>query len=244
MHALSAVNDGITMSSWDFLNNIINPARAAANESPLRNTELVRKIEDECDNLGVMQIFYATTSQGASREVSGYMLNMDQMMLVGMRESKSVRRSVLAKLKDLSSGQIQHNQIHDPALLRIAEAKRLGLMTAEQAHIAARDAILGSSQRSERKRVPSPQEQEKPWRRAEPSGANRWNLHGGLVLPLDELHHWVKGGKRELYRALLDGGFIDERDKPTNKGARLFAGERKGRVLAKAQQTLTAIGAW
>ncbi len=40
-----------------------------------------------------------TTGQGASRAVKGYMLNMEQMTLIGMRESKAVRRSVLAKLK-------------------------------------------------------------------------------------------------------------------------------------------------
>lgn len=98
-----AANGGnvITMTSLDFLNNFINPARTYEGEPPLRNTELLRKLEDECDDLGVMQTFCTTTSQGAKREVKGYTLNFDQLMLIGMRESKAVRRSVLAKLKEL-----------------------------------------------------------------------------------------------------------------------------------------------
>lgn len=113
----------ITMTSLDFLNDVINPARIDEGESPLRNTELLRKLEDECDDLGVMQTFCTTTSQGAKREVKGYRLNVDQMMLIGMRESKAVRRSVLAKLKVLDE-QVRAPQVdpiaalNDPATMR------------------------------------------------------------------------------------------------------------------------------
>lgn len=116
-------SNAITMTSLDFLNNIINPARDVEGESPLRNTELLRKLEDECDDLGVMQTFCTTTSQGAKRQVKGYTLNFDQMMLIGMRESKAVRRSVLAKLKALDE-QVRAPQVdpmvalNDPATMR------------------------------------------------------------------------------------------------------------------------------
>lgn len=84
-----------TMSSIDFMNNYINPARVAAGEAVLENRKLNIKIEDECDDL-VLAEFYSVTSQGAKRRVKCYKLTYDQMMLVGMRESKAVRKSVLA----------------------------------------------------------------------------------------------------------------------------------------------------
>jgi phage antirepressor YoqD-like protein len=125
-------SNAITMTSLDFLNNIINPARDVEGESPLRNTELLRKLEDECDDLGVVQTFCTTTSQGAKRQVKGYTLNFDQMMLIGMRESKAVRRAVLAKLKTLE-GQLAQPQWAIPQTL--PEALRLAAEQAEQVAI-------------------------------------------------------------------------------------------------------------
>ncbi|WP_338128344.1 hypothetical protein [Xenorhabdus bovienii] len=93
----------VTMSSIDFLNDIINPARIFAGEKEVENRHFIARIEDELDDLGVAENFYVTTSQGAKRKVKGYNLTIGQMTLVGMRESKAVRRSVLEKLKALSS---------------------------------------------------------------------------------------------------------------------------------------------
>lgn len=93
------MNSEVTMSSLDFLVTMINPARAEHGEPEIENRHFIARIEDEIDDLGVAERFYATTSQGAKRAVNGYTLTMDQMMLVGMRESKAVRRSVLTKLK-------------------------------------------------------------------------------------------------------------------------------------------------
>jgi len=87
------------MRSIDFLNEIINPARRSHQESEVENRHFIARIEDEIDDLGVAETFYVTTSQGANRPVKGYMLNFEQMTLVGMRESKAVRKSVLEKLK-------------------------------------------------------------------------------------------------------------------------------------------------
>jgi hypothetical protein len=101
--ALMIADTELTMSSLDFLNNIINPARIGAGESPVENRHFIARIEDEIDDLGVAEKFSATTSQGAKREVKGYNLSLDQMMLIGMRESKAVRRSVLSNLKELKS---------------------------------------------------------------------------------------------------------------------------------------------
>lgn len=113
--SLPVISYSGTVSSFDFLINIINPARLSANEPEVENRHFINRIEDEIEDLGVAEKFYVTTSQGAKRGVKGYMLNMEQMTLIGMRESKSVRRSVLEKLKSLHKPTLD---LSDPDFLR------------------------------------------------------------------------------------------------------------------------------
>lgn len=122
MTNLIAVEE-VSMSSLDFLNNIINPARIEFGQPEVENRHFLSRVVDEIDDLGVEETFYATTSQGARRAVKGYMLNMEQMTLIGMRESKAVRRSVLAKLKVMHGPQIPQT---------LPEALRLAADLAEQ----------------------------------------------------------------------------------------------------------------
>ncbi|CNI61010.1 phage antirepressor KilAC domain-containing protein [Yersinia bercovieri] len=122
MKSMIAVGQEATMTSLDFLKNIINPARLEYGEPEVENRHFLSRIEDEIDDLGVAENFYVTTEQGASRAVRGYKLNMEQMTLIGMRESKAVRRSVLAKLKVM----------HGPAIPQtLPEALRLAADLAE-----------------------------------------------------------------------------------------------------------------
>lgn len=123
MTNLIAVEAEVSMSSLDFLNNIINPARIEFGQPEVENRHFLSRVVDEIDDLGVEETFYATTSQGARRAVKGYMLNMEQMTLIGMRESKAVRRSVLAKLKVMHGPQIPQS---------LPEALRLAADLAEQ----------------------------------------------------------------------------------------------------------------
>lgn len=119
MSDLMNVHHELTMSSLDFLNNIINPARVSSGESEVENRHFIARIEDEIEDLGVAEKFYVTTTQGAKRSVKGYTLNMEQMTLVGMRESKAVRRQVLEKLKSISKPVIDPMAIlDDPKILR------------------------------------------------------------------------------------------------------------------------------
>ncbi|WP_440493136.1 phage antirepressor KilAC domain-containing protein [Serratia sarumanii] len=116
---LAVQNDDVTMSSIDFLNDVINPARISCGEAKVESRHFVARIEDEIEDLGVAENFYVTTSQGAKRKVKGYTLNMEQMTLVGMRESKSVRRAVLEKLKVLSKPVTDPMvALNDPEFLR------------------------------------------------------------------------------------------------------------------------------
>lgn len=120
MSTLTVQNNVTTMSSLDFLNDYINPARLAAGESLLRNNKFIVKICDELDlNRGLAQKVQGATNQF---EQLYFNLNYDQMMLVGMRESKAVRKSVLAKLKELENKQTisSENLLSNPAMLREA----------------------------------------------------------------------------------------------------------------------------
>lgn len=98
MFDLTTTNREQTMSSLDFLNTIINPARQAAGENEVTNSKFLLKLEDELDDLGFGQIFQ---NPEGGRPARYYELTLEQMTLVGMRESKAVRRSVLETLKKL-----------------------------------------------------------------------------------------------------------------------------------------------
>lgn len=100
MNRLIASNSSVSMSSIDFLNEIINPSREFAGENPVRPSDFHSRVNDEIDDV----LNYENFVVGKTGHKTHYtMLSMEQMMLVGMRESKAVRRSVLEKLKRMQS---------------------------------------------------------------------------------------------------------------------------------------------
>lgn len=46
---MNVADKDFTMTSLDFLNEIINPARIAAGENPVENSKFLKKVEDELD---------------------------------------------------------------------------------------------------------------------------------------------------------------------------------------------------
>nr|MBO2512068.1 phage antirepressor protein [Gammaproteobacteria bacterium] len=111
------------MSSLE-LREIVNEARQKAGEPRVRNDQFVARVKDELgDEVGECS-FIAHPQSGV--QVAVYQLTLEQCMLVGMRESKAVRRAVLAKLKELGAQQ----QIRVPQTL--PEALRLAAELAEQ----------------------------------------------------------------------------------------------------------------
>ncbi|MEL6092479.1 phage antirepressor KilAC domain-containing protein [Plesiomonas shigelloides] len=114
MNEIISVNHEISMSSLDFLSDIINPARIEAGEAPHEPRKFLAKIEDELDLDGTGKKFRLNNNQ---TRTAYYDLDFDQMMLVGMRESKAARRSVLAKLKVMHGSQIPQTL---PDALRLA----------------------------------------------------------------------------------------------------------------------------
>lgn len=120
MSNLIAVESEVSMSSLDFLNNIINPARVEAGETSHEPRKFLAKIEDELELDGTGKKFRLNSNH---TQTAYYDLDFDQMMLVGMRESKAVRRAVLAKLKVMHGPQIPQS---------LPEALRLAADLAEQ----------------------------------------------------------------------------------------------------------------
>ncbi|HEC8325198.1 phage antirepressor KilAC domain-containing protein [Providencia rettgeri] len=116
-------NTNQTMSSLDFLDGIINPARIQAGETPHEPRKFLAKVEDELDLEVTGKKFRLNNNQ---TKTFYYDLTLDQLMLVGMRESKSVRRSVLEKLKQLEAPKIPQT---------LPEALRLAADLAEQKQI-------------------------------------------------------------------------------------------------------------
>lgn len=89
----------LNMSSLDFLNDYINPSRQEANESSVQYKDFILRVIDETDK-SHEEIFLMDSTGGRKRQMVN--LSYDDMMLVGMRESKAVRKNVLVKLRELS----------------------------------------------------------------------------------------------------------------------------------------------
>lgn len=123
---------GQLISSYDF-RQIINEARKQSGEPKVRNDQLVSRIRDELEGeLGVCKII-AHPQSGV--EMESYDLTMDQCLLVGMRESKAVRRSVRDKLAELSRPAVP--QTYAAALLEAGRLAQLAEQQAEQLALAA-----------------------------------------------------------------------------------------------------------
>lgn len=90
-------NDEFSLSSYEFLTKVINPAREEAGENPVSNKDFINRVKDE---LGLKEENFLLLDTGASgRKSSHTILNGDQLLLVGMRESKAVRRKVLEYIR-------------------------------------------------------------------------------------------------------------------------------------------------
>lgn len=86
------------------LRDMVNDARTQAGEPRVRNDQFLSRVEDELgDELEGVQKYYTPVH---GNQVATYSLTLDQCMLVGMRESKAVRRSVLRKLKELEGPRV------------------------------------------------------------------------------------------------------------------------------------------
>lgn len=94
-------NNEFSMSSYEFLTTVINPARVEAGENPVDNRKFLARVRDELDDCKTFATERKTfptvliTPTGGGRQMESITLTGDQLLLVGMRESKAVRRKVL-----------------------------------------------------------------------------------------------------------------------------------------------------
>ncbi|AOG24484.1 hypothetical protein [Acidovorax sp. RAC01] len=95
MSGIVSSGPAATMSSKDLL-DLINEERKAFGEAEVRHNQFVDRCKDELDGEHY-KTFVVTNPNATTSEVLE--LTQDQCILVAMRESKGVRRSVQAKLK-------------------------------------------------------------------------------------------------------------------------------------------------
>ncbi|MCV5890414.1 hypothetical protein OFO15_05260 [Escherichia coli] len=91
-------NNEFSMSSYEFLTTVINPARSEAGESPVRNDQFLARVRAELDDCKTFATALITPT-GGGRQMESITLTGDQLLLVGMRESKAVRRKVLEYIR-------------------------------------------------------------------------------------------------------------------------------------------------
>lgn len=104
------------------LRDMVNEARSAAGEPKIRNDQFIARVQDELgDELGVCKKI-AHPQSGVLMD--SYELSLDHCMLVGMRESKAVRRSVLEKLKSRRPPMTQAEQMLAHAQLQVQVERR------------------------------------------------------------------------------------------------------------------------
>lgn len=115
-------SNSVTMLSTDLL-VLVNSARMAADEKPIRHSDFYEKCVDELDGedygISVVENFNKTKTKVVT-------MTADQCKLVAMRESKSVRRAVLDRLNSLEEGKAMKLP------QTFAEALRLAAEQAEQ----------------------------------------------------------------------------------------------------------------
>jgi hypothetical protein len=110
------------MSSFDLL-DLVNAARKEFGESEVRRNDFTARCRDELDG-EYYETFVVRNQRGPASEA--LMLTKDQCLLISMRESKAVRRSVVAKINALS----QPRELSRMDLIQIAfeaEQQRLQL---------------------------------------------------------------------------------------------------------------------
>ena len=124
MNQLITSNQPLTMRSFDLWVKL-NEFRAEEGGNKIQHGDFLDRVEDECDDLGVSDFFPHPQNK---QPVRFYNLNKDQMLLVGMRESKIVRKKVLMWIKEIAEPKVPTN---------FAEALQLAADQAKQLELAA-----------------------------------------------------------------------------------------------------------
>lgn len=112
------------MSSFDLL-GLVNSARTEFGESEVRRNDFTARCRNELEG-EYYETFVVKNQRGPASE--GLMLTKDQCLLVSMRESKAVRRNVVAKINALEAPELSTIQILQIAM----ESEKARLMLTAQ----------------------------------------------------------------------------------------------------------------
>ncbi|SJN24315.1 phage antirepressor KilAC domain-containing protein [Vibrio casei] len=115
-----SINSEMTVKTFDFW-NVINEFREIEGLDRIRHNDFLVRVRDEVDDLGAYEIFVHPQNK---QEIKRFNLNSDQMLLVGMRESKVVRKKVLEWIKKLAEPKVPQTYA-DALLLAANQAKEL-----------------------------------------------------------------------------------------------------------------------
>lgn len=143
-----------TMTSLE-LREVVNAARAEAGENPVRNDQFFLRIEDELE--GELAVAKKMVNPEGGRPQKYYDLTLDQCTLVGMRESKAVRRNVLAQIKRLEKqNALSLPNFTDPiaaaeAWVEAKKAERLAVATKAQISSSREASVMGKLSAASRK---------------------------------------------------------------------------------------------
>lgn len=111
-----------TMTSYDFWKQI-NVFRQEEGENVIRHDQFLARVLNELElDKGVCKTF-AHPQNG--QEYKATDLNKDQMLLVGMRESKGVRKRVLVWLKELTKPKTQLEVLQDTIGVMVRHEREL-----------------------------------------------------------------------------------------------------------------------
>ena len=132
-----------TMSSRDLL-ELVNNARLQHGEKAVRLNDFNARIIDELDGSHYEKNVVQNSN---NTESFFYTLNQDQCLLVAMRESKGVRRTVLEKLKTLTASPVAPMLPRTPtdlAVNHITAVMQLAALFEVPTHLAQVEAVKGA----------------------------------------------------------------------------------------------------
>ncbi|MBI6925690.1 phage antirepressor [Pseudomonas putida] len=190
------------------LRDLINDAREQAGEPRIRNDQLIAKIEDELEGeLGVCRKI-AHPQSGALMDC--YDLNRDQCLLVGMRESKAVRRRVAEKLNELE--QMAQRPMTQAELIAASANQLVAIERQQAAHQVALERVEDRTTRLEQVRYLD----------SVPSGFETITTIRDRINRRHGLPAWVVNlVMREVTRAPLPYAFV--RSRHADEGGQPFA---------------------
>lgn len=130
-----------TITSLELVNEINLFRNEEGNRSELRHADLLRIIEDEFeDEIGERKISLTSYTDKSNRQSKSYELTKSQATQVLVRESKFVRKAIIAKLERLES---QPQQVALPskkelALMVVEAEEKIEKLEAEKRYLAPR----------------------------------------------------------------------------------------------------------